>query len=163
MIQIKPMLPDQWQLHKTVRSAALADAPYAYRSTLESVINRSDQDWKQITHKYASTPNSVTYFAFENELPCGMSACVIGGSEAEMYAVWVDPACRRKGVGQALIDFGCAWSQPKGAKRLRVGIFDDNSAALAFYQSVGFIDSGLTDPGLSTEDRTVLLYIMNLE
>ena len=86
MVEIKPMLPDQWQLHKTVRCAALADAPSAYSSTLESVLKRSDEDWRKITHQYASTPNSVTYFVFENEIPCGMSACVIGGNQAEMYA-----------------------------------------------------------------------------
>ena len=163
MVEIKPMLPDHWQLYKAVRCAALADAPFAYSSTLESVLKRSDDDWRKITHLYASTPNSVTYFVFENEIPCGMSACIIGSNQAEMYAVWVDPAYRLKGVGRALIEFGRAWSQSRGAKQLKVGIFDDNPGALAFYRSVGFKDSGLTDPGLSTEVRSVLLYTMHLQ
>jgi len=163
IVEIKPMLAEQWQLHKAVRCAALAEAPYAYSSTLESVLKRSDEDWRNITQRYASHPNSVTYFAFENENPSGMSACVINGNEVEMFAVWVDPAYRRNGVGHALIDFGRTWSQSKGAARLRVGIFDDNSDALAFYRSVGFTDSGRTDPILSTVSRAVFLYTMDLQ
>ena len=91
-----------------------------------------------------------------------MSACVANGNEVELYAVWVTPAFRRTGVGRALIDYGRAWSQSKGAARIRVGIFEDNPAALAFYRSVGFTDSGQVDPVLSTEERGVLLYTMSL-
>ena len=50
-----------------MRCAALAEAPYAYSSTLENALERSAEDWKQITHQYASHSNSVTYFAFEDE------------------------------------------------------------------------------------------------
>ena len=162
MIEIKPMLPDQWKEYKTLRCAALAEAPYAYNSTLEDAMKRSDDDWQQITRQYASHPNSRTHFAFDDDNACGMAACVINGDEVELYAVWVDPAYRRKGVGRALIDFGRAWSQTKGATQLRVGIFDDNPAALAFYRSLGFIDSGRFDPVLSTEERAVLLYTIHL-
>lgn len=157
------MLPDQWKEYKTMRCAALAEAPYAYSSTLENALERSAEDWMQITHQYTSHSNSVTYFAFEDNAACGMSACVISGEEVELYAVWVDPAHRRKGVGRALIDFGRTWSRSKSATQLRVGIFDDNIDALAFYRSVGFTDSGRTDPVLSTEKRAVLLYTMYLQ
>ena len=156
------MLPDQWQLYKAVRCAALANAPYAYSSTLENAMERSDDDWVRLTYQYASDPNSIEYFAFENEDPCGMAACVIDGNEAEMYAVWVDPAYRRKGVGRELIEFAIAWSQLHGAAKLNVGVFDDNPGALAFYRSAGFEDSGRIKPELSNEKRTVLLLTQNL-
>ena len=91
-----------------------------------------------------------------------MSACVIVGNEAEMFAVWVDPVYRRKGVGSALIEFARAWSKLHGATQLKVGVFDDNPGALAFYRSAGFADSGLTKPELSTEKRTVLLLTTTL-
>lgn len=162
-IEIKTLLPDQWQLYKRVRCAALAEAPYAFSSTLDGASKRSDEDWAQMTRKYASDPNGVTFFAFENKTACGMSACVIDGDEAEMYAVWVDPACRRKGVGRALIEFACTWSEARGAKRLKVGVFDDNAGALAFYRSAGFRDTGETKPELSSEERTVLLLKMRLD
>ena len=162
MIEIKILLPDQWQLYRNLRCGALAEAPYAYSSTLEEALKRSDEDWQQLTRQYASDPNSITYFAFEDELPCGMAACVVDGGEAEMFAVWVDPAFRRKGVGGQLVEFARNWSESRGARKLKVGVFEDNPAALKFYRSVGFADSGLIKPGLSNESRTVILLTMNL-
>ena len=162
MIEIKTLSPDQWGLYKSVRCAALADAPYAYSSTLDDALRRSDEDWQRLTRQYASDPKSITYFAFVDQVPCGMSACVLDGSEAEMFAVWVDPAQRRKGVGSELIEFARAWSELQGARKLKVGVFDDNSGALALYRSAGFEDLGAIKPDLSSEDRTVLLLTMSL-
>lgn len=161
MIEIKILMPEQWQLYKNLRCAALADAPYAYSSTLDEALKRSDEDWQQLSLQYARDP-SVTYFAFEEEVPCGMSACVIDGSEAEMFALWVDPIFRRKGVGGRLVEFARAWSGSRGCRKLKVGVFDDNPAALMFYRSAGFEDVGQIKPELSSRDRTVRLLTMNL-
>jgi len=65
-------------------------------------------------------------------------------------------------AGRGLIEFACNWSRLHGAKQLKVGVFDDNRGALAFYRSAGFNDGGITRPELSTENRTVLLLTMNL-
>jgi ribosomal protein S18 acetylase RimI-like enzyme len=162
MIELKPMSPGQWRLHKTMRCAALADAPYAYSNTLEDALKRSDEDWAHLTRRYTSDPSSITYFAFDNQIACGMSACVIDEREAEMFGVWVAPTHRRKGVGSALIKFACTWAESYGAVRLNVGVYEDNTGALALYRSVGFCDSGLTKPELSTGGRTVLLLTMPL-
>ena len=156
------MLPHQWQLYKSLRCAALAEAPYAFSTTLEDARQRSDEDWQHITRQYASHPNSHTYFAYVDRSPCGMAACVISGDEVELYGVWVDPAYRRKGIGRALIAYARQWSQAKGAAQLRVGLFEDNLTALEFYRSVGFIDSGQIDPVLSKDTRRVLLFIISL-
>jgi ribosomal protein S18 acetylase RimI-like enzyme len=163
MIEIKPMLPDQWQLHKAVRCAALADAPYAYSSTLERALKQSDDDWAMLTRHRAGDANGLTYFAFEGETPCGMAACRIESGEAEMFAVWVAPRYRRNGVGLILVEFACNWAKLHGARRLNVGVYNDNAEALAFYRSIGFSDTGKIKPELSTENRTVLLLAMNLQ
>jgi ribosomal protein S18 acetylase RimI-like enzyme len=162
MIEIRSMASDQWRLYKDLRCAALAEATYAFSSTLKDALKRSDEEWRRIARQYASDPKGVTFFAFEADMPCGMSACVINGSEAEMFAVWVDPAFRRRGAGRALIDYACTWSRSRGAELLKVGVFDDNPGALAFYRSAGFSEGGETKPELSTENRTVLLLSMNL-
>jgi ribosomal protein S18 acetylase RimI-like enzyme len=163
IITIKPMLADQWQLHKTIRCTALAAAPYAYSTTLESALKRSDEEWAALTQQRASDPHSVTFFAFAGETPCGMAACVVQGDEAEMFAVWVAPDHRRHGAGVALVEFAAQWARSHGAKLLKAGVFNDNTGALAFYRSTGFHDTGEVKPELSTEDRTVLLLAMSLQ
>jgi ribosomal protein S18 acetylase RimI-like enzyme len=156
------MLASQWQLHKTVRCAALAEAPYAFSTTLESALSRSDAEWAAFTHQRTSDPNSITFFAFAGETPCGMAACAIKEDEAEMFAVWVAPSHRRSGAGLALLQFAAQWAQSRGVKRLNVGVYNDNAGALAFYRSAGFKDTGKVKAELSTEDRTVFLLAMSL-
>lgn len=162
MIEIKILMSEQWQSYKNLCCAALAEAPIAFSSTLDDSLKRSDEDWQQLTRQYAGDPNSVTYFAFEGELTCGMAACVVDGGEAEMFAVWVDPAWRRRGVGCQLVEFARAWAESQGARKLKVGVFDDNPGALKFYRSAGFEDIGQIKPELSSKDRTVYLLTMNL-
>jgi len=150
MIQIRPILPHQWQLHKNVRLAALAEAPYAFSTTLESAQARSDSDWGALTDRYARNENSITYFAFQGEQPCGMAACVRQDDQAEMLAVWVDPAFRRMGIGRALIDYAVDWAASQGVTTLKVGVFDDNLGARALYTAAGFQDLGEPCPSCST-------------
>lgn len=162
MVEVRPIRADQWQLLKAVRCAALEEAPYAFSSTLEDTLERSDDDWAQMAEQSVRDPTRITFFAFEDDVPCGMSACALDGDEVEMFGVWVDPAYRGQGVGQALIEFARAWAESHGAARLQAGVFEDNGRAIAFYSSAGFTDVGLTRPELSTEDRTVLLLTMEL-
>jgi ribosomal protein S18 acetylase RimI-like enzyme len=153
LTQIHPLQSHQWQLHKTVRLAARAEAPYAFSTTLESAQARSDVDWQTLTERYANDPNSVTYFAFREGQPCGMAACVRQGVQAEMFAVWVDPEHRRKGVGRALIEYAKTWAQSRGVSTLKVGVFDDNLGALRLYTAAGFQDLGETNPERSIPGR----------
>lgn len=153
MIDIHPLRPQQWQLYKAIRTAALTEAPYAFSTTLSSVQSRTDADWQEITRHFTSEPNSLTYIAYEDQQPCGMAACVCQGWQAHMYAVWVDPAHRRRGVGLALIDFARQWARSQGATTLLVGLFDENLGALALYTAAGFEDRGQTEPGLYSTDR----------
>ncbi|HXV43852.1 MAG TPA: GNAT family N-acetyltransferase, partial [Anaerolineae bacterium] len=83
--------------------------------------------------------------------------------EAEMFAVWVAPTHRRKGVGLALVEFACNWTKLQSATLLSVGVYEDNAEALAFYRSIGFDDTGKVKSELSTKNRTVLLLAMNLQ
>ena len=159
-IEIKIMQPDQWRLYKSVRCAALADAPYAFSGTLDRALQRSDEDWVIITWQRATKPGQITFFAFEGETTYGMSACGIdpkNANEAEMSAVWVTPTQRHSGVGDALIDFAVQWATEQGASLLNVGVYDDNVGALKFYSSNGFQDVGRTKTELANDQRTVLL------
>ena len=124
-------------------------------------VKTQREEWGRITRQVASDPNSITLFAFEIKVLCGMSACVIEGNRAEMFAVWVGPADRRYGVGSALIEFARDWSKLHGATQLSVGVYSDNPSSLAFYRSDSFTDCGIIKPELSTEKRTVLTQPMN--
>ncbi len=141
-VEIRPLTPDAWQLHRAVRLAALADAPYAFTTRLADVAGRSDDEWADLTRRRAQDPNGITYFAYVDGEPCGMAACVLTDLGAEMLAVWVAPQRRRQGVAEAMVDYARAWALGHGVARLVVGVYADNHGAVALYRSVGFVATG---------------------
>lgn len=50
----------------------------------------------------------------------------------------VDEACRRRGVGRALIERAKAIARERGFDRLELNMWEFNQDALAFYEAVGF-------------------------
>ncbi|MBE2236551.1 MAG: GNAT family N-acetyltransferase [Caldilineaceae bacterium] len=137
-IEIWPLRAEQWEIHKRIRLAALADAPYAFTTRLTDVVARPDEEWMEITARRAGEPDSVTYFAAVAGEPCAMAACTLTELGAEMLAVWVAPACRKLGVGQALVDYARTWAIQRRAPTLVVGVYADNQDAVTFYTRAGF-------------------------
>lgn len=52
--------------------------------------------------------------------------------------VCVDQACRRKGIGKALMTDLRRRCFQNGVNEIRLGVFTANAAGIAFYQSLGF-------------------------
>ncbi|MCC4592082.1 GNAT family N-acetyltransferase [Xanthomonas campestris pv. cannae] len=57
----------------------------------------------------------------------------------ELAWLYVDPAARRRGVGQALV----AAVQDASPAGLTLELLEGNAAALAFYRACGFVETGL--------------------
>lgn len=62
--------------------------------------------------------------------------------EAELLTFGVTPACRRGGLGRALLQTATALLRASGAKRLFLEVEDGNEAALQLYRSFGAVPVG---------------------
>jgi GNAT superfamily N-acetyltransferase len=62
--------------------------------------------------------------------------------DAELDGLFVDPAMQRLGIGRRLVERTKALARAMGAPTLHVVANDD---ALAFYRSVGFVETGVTE------------------
>lgn len=62
--------------------------------------------------------------------------------DAELDGLFVDPAMQRLGIGRRLVERTKELARAMGASTLHVVANDD---ALAFYRSVGFIETGVTE------------------
>jgi ribosomal-protein-alanine N-acetyltransferase len=67
----------------------------------------------------------------------GMLIARKAADEAELLTLAVAPACRRSGLGRALIEFAVASLREAGAKQLFLEVDEGNEAALALYRSLG--------------------------
>jgi [ribosomal protein S18]-alanine N-acetyltransferase len=85
--------------------------------------------------------------------------------EAEVLTLAVDPAHRRGGAGQALVEAAAIMAAASGARGLFLEVAADNEAALGLYRRIGFSQVGQRPAyyrrGLATVDALVLRRDLN--
>lgn len=147
---IRRLGPDDWRVLREVRLRALADAPYAFGSTVAEESAWDDQRW-------ASSTSRLTWFvAGDDRRPVGLVAGVQAPEDADARAVismWVAPGHRGTPLGRSLLDAVERWARAEGATALLLRVSDRNDRARRFYERLGFVTSGQAEPLRS--DRSV--------
>ena len=80
---------------------------------------------------------------------------------AQVISMWVDPAYRRAGLGNGLIDAVVAWNRPRGVRELVLMVTSVNAGAIAFYERLGFVKTGVTCE--YPNDASIIEYEMMLK
>ena len=60
----------------------------------------------------------------------------------ELFTLYVDPSCQRRGVGRALVARSEAQAGMAGATHLDVAVMPGNAPAIRFYEACGFSPAG---------------------
>jgi ribosomal-protein-alanine N-acetyltransferase len=89
-----------------------------------------------------ATPGSFGLLAETPATPVGVALLRVAADEAELLALGVVVARRRRGIGRALLHAGVRECRARGATRLFLEVAADNTAALALYRAAGFTDAG---------------------
>ena len=139
-IDLRIMSADDWRAWRSVRLAALTDAPDAFGSRLQDWADAPEDRWRQ----RLSIPGAVDLLAFDADAnaPVGMATGTPdggSGSRAELISMWVDPAARGRGVATELITAVARWAAGVGATTLTLSVMPDNAAARRTYERNGFI------------------------
>ncbi|MFD8655283.1 GNAT family N-acetyltransferase, partial [Streptomyces mirabilis] len=115
MLELRTLESDDWPLWRELRLAALAEAPYAFGSTLAQWQGSGDREerWRA----RLSIPGAHDLVALLDGLPVGMASGVPGeeAENVELISMWVNPTARGKGVGDYLIQAVERWGAERGA------------------------------------------------
>jgi GNAT superfamily N-acetyltransferase len=142
---------DDWALLRDVRLAALADAPYAYGSSLAIEEGFGEADWRRRLHSGALW----TIVRHENET-VGLVGAYVPDDTPMLVAMWVRPGARGLGVGGLLITDVLRWAGENRWSRVVLRVADGNDAARKLFLRHGFEPTGTrapleSDPGVDTE------------
>lgn len=134
-----------------VRLRALADAPYAFSSSLDRESGLGLEFWEDRATESDLGADGVVFVAIGDGRSLGMAGGFFVDEErdvAMLWGMWVDPSTRRGGVGQALLEAVAGWAQDSGADRLRLAVTDCEAAtpAAALYRKLGFVETGEREP-----------------
>jgi ribosomal protein S18 acetylase RimI-like enzyme len=149
-VEIRRVQAGEWAAYRQVRLAALAEAPYAFSSTLATEIGRPEQHWRD---RIAAWPQFIAWVGGE---PAGIAAGFAepAADEADasagagrsgswqLVSMWVRPQARGLGIADELVAAVTAYARADGARRLTLWVTDVNARAMAFYRRMGFRGTG---------------------
>jgi ribosomal protein S18 acetylase RimI-like enzyme len=142
VIDVLRVGPEDWELWRAVRRAALAQAPSAFGSTLAewSGAGDSEQRWRD---RLESVPLNLVLTVAGN--PVGMVSATEPGADGaiELISLWVHPDVRGQGIGDEAIRQVIEWAHAEHpGSRLSLLVKTGNEPARRLYRRHGFLDAG---------------------
>lgn len=157
-VRVRRATVDEWQIVRDIRLAALRDAPYAFGSTYARERDFDEATWRG----RLSDGDRPTFLAFDGETSVGIDGIYTENGDLILVAMWVAPGARRSGVGAALTNAACDWARAQGARRLYLGVAEDNEPARLLYERLGFTMTGESRPLHSDPTRRSLEMVRDL-
>ena len=139
--EIRQVHPDDWKTLRAVRLTALADAPYAFMSTLERECGYDEQRWRQWIAGIGC------FLAWDGDQPVGVAgALLLDNGEWHVVSMWVSPQARGSGTARQLIEAAVGHMRAQGAQEITLWVTEGNDRARAFYERAGFHATGKRQP-----------------
>lgn len=147
MIATRALDPNEWDVFRALRLEALEESPDAYGSTLERERASGETEWRGWLTGEGWNADLAAFLAEEDRSPAGIAVCARfhdDPSVAHLFAMWVRPSSRGRGIGRVLVAAAVERARSLGVDALVLRVTEDNDAAGALYRSCGFV--GTADP-----------------
>jgi GNAT superfamily N-acetyltransferase len=136
---------------RALRLRAMADAPFAFSSSLAREVGRPPEFWDELARKSEESTSWATFVAVEDDVWVGMAGVFIAPDDPEcgqVWGTWVDPGVRRGGIGRQLMAAIRAWATTHGLERLQLSVStsDRSGPARDLYETLGFRRTGDQEP-----------------
>ena len=136
--ELRRLAEDDWAALRAARLTALADAPYAFGSTLAREQEFGEDTWRSRTH------SGAVFAAWSDETIVGLATALLEPDEPgwELVGMWVSSTWRGTGVAGRLVGTVCEYARGEGADWIGLWVTEANPRALAFYTRLGFEPTG---------------------
>ncbi|MGB6454230.1 MAG: GNAT family N-acetyltransferase [Streptosporangiaceae bacterium] len=136
-LEVRQLAADDWAQLRTARLAALAEAPYAFASTVTREQQFTEQDWRERAGR------GGTFAAWDGDAIVGQATGLdSGGGDWHLVGMWVSPKVRGSGIADRLVSAVCDLAEHSGATSVTLWVTEVNGRARAFYRRLGFVPTG---------------------
>ncbi len=157
MLATRALDPDEWELFRSVRLEALRESPDAFGSTLERERASDEAAWRGWITGEGWNADSTAFVAEEDRIPAGIAVCARFDRDpgrAHLFAMWVRPSSRGRGIGRALVAAVVERARSLGVDEIVLRVTEGNGAAAALYGACGFART--SDPPEPLRDGSAL-------
>jgi len=163
-VEIRPIGEDDVAAVVALRQESLTHAPLAFAASPERDAG-SDPD--AIRARIAEAPDSVTFGAFDGSRLVGALSLFREthrkrAHRAQLFAMYVTPSHRRRGVATGLLGAAVRHAEALGLARLVLSVSSSAPGARRLYEATGFVAWGeepdaLRDAGESAAETHMAL------
>jgi GNAT superfamily N-acetyltransferase len=164
MIVVREITEEDWELFRDTRLGALAEAPRAFASTYAQEAAFTERQWRSwiggrsatfLAYQVPPGPEAVRPVVggpvvsgpvVSETVPAGLAAVYGEGIAAHLVSMWVRPAARGLGVGEALVEAAASWAHTRDFTSLILWVTESNGPARRLYERCGFVPTGERQP-----------------
>ena len=140
-VKVRQLEPGESDLYKTIRLAALSDAPYAFGSTYDREITFSQEKWDERAGDGSEGKESICIIALDGDRVVGIAGGITHPEEdhvKQLVSMWVAADHRGTDIAARLVAQVEVWAFDRGAERIVLGVTAGNDRAARFYVRMGF-------------------------
>jgi ribosomal protein S18 acetylase RimI-like enzyme len=148
LIAIESITLQNISLFKDVRLRALQEAPYAFGSTYARESAFTDSEWFARLDRWNGV-RGAGFIAVDDGIPCGIAGALLDDNDptrANLVSMWTAPSHRHTGVGRLLVNQALEWTREHKVSALLLMVTSNNTGAIRFYEKLGFVRTGRTEP-----------------
>jgi ribosomal protein S18 acetylase RimI-like enzyme len=135
-LEVRRLAAADWAQLRAARLAALAEAPYAFASTLAREQQFTEQTWRK------RADGGRTFAAWDGDVIVGLATGFEHNGDWHLVGMWVAPSVRGTGVADRLVSAVCDLAKQSGATSVTLWVTEVNGRARAFYRRLGFAPTG---------------------
>jgi len=136
MVSVRLLAADDWMELRDARLAALAEAPYAFSSTLARERDLPESTWRE------RAGSGRTFAASDGDTIVGLATGLPEDGDWHLVGMWVSPKVRGTGLADRLVTAVCELAQKSGYTSVTLWVTEVNDRARAFYRRLGFAPTG---------------------
>ncbi|MEN8702233.1 GNAT family N-acetyltransferase [Bacillus infantis] len=137
------------------------NSPENMNAYLEKAYNL-EQLKKEVSHS-----SSRFFFVLFNEVIAGYLKVNVKdaqsekmGEEAfEIERIYIKKPLQKHGIGKYLLNKAIEMAEEQGKKKIWLGVWEHNENAIAFYQKMGFVQTGAHSFYMGDEEQTDLIMV----
>lgn len=141
---MRRLAPDDWELLRVLRLAALLDAPQSFASTHERERADAEEQWRERARWAAWFAVCVDGEAVGLAGGAGSPDGLAG--RRHLVGMWVHPEHRGSRLASVLVEAVREWAVADGAQELALWVADGNAPAARAYSRAGFVPTGRRQP-----------------
>ena len=155
-MNIRPLLPSEWELFRDLRLFALKSAPGMFESTFAQAVSRSEADWRALL----GSQNQQIFGLFDRDKLVGIAGVFTAKDDSATAHLVMDflmPEYRGRKLWRRMYDARVDWVRSrKTFRRAIVAARESNAPSLAAMSGAGFRQTHRemhTWPDGATEDE----------